>query len=460
MRYHRLSLAPRHGILRSLTRAELAALEETEVNGEHDLFRRCCIAVLNSGLQADDPQALFDSYRDFDIRIRSTSRGVRLDLLNVPDNEHVFVDGQLNNGSQEHLFAVLRDIVFFRSEMARTRAHDLETASGITDAVFAIFRNAHMIDLDRPPRMAVCWGGHAIDRDEYEYSKTVGYQLGLRGLDICTGCGAGAMKGPMKGAALGHLKQRTDDSLFMGLTEPGIIASEPPNPVVNTLIIFPNIEMRLEAFVRRGHGVIIFPGGVGTAEEILYLLGILLHPDNADLPFPLILTGNADSAAYFEAIEDLIRAVMGPRARARYQVIIDDPVRVAREMKAGMEHVEQWRRDQGEHLHFNRRLVVDPMFQTPFVPDHAGVRALNLDLGQPTHLLAANMRRMFSALVAGNVKADGIARIREHGPYEIQAPAELMTRLDRLLTRFVAQKRMRIGDGADYQPCYRLIDAA
>ena len=42
----------------------------------------------------------------------------------------------------------------------------------------------------------------------------------------------------------------------------------------------PDIEKRLEAFVRLGHGIVVFPGGVGTAEEILYLLGILLHPDN------------------------------------------------------------------------------------------------------------------------------------------------------------------------------------
>ena len=39
-----------------------------------------------------------------------------------------------------------------------------------------------------------------ISRTEYDYSKDVGYELGLRAMDICTGCGPGAMKGPMKGA--------------------------------------------------------------------------------------------------------------------------------------------------------------------------------------------------------------------------------------------------------------------
>ncbi|GAB3916587.1 hypothetical protein GCM10029976_000350 [Kribbella albertanoniae] len=72
------------------------------------------------------------------------------------------------------------------------------------------------------------------------------------------------------------------------MTEPSIIAAEPPNPLVNELIIMPDIEKRLEAFVRIAHGIIIFPGGVGTAEELLYLLGILMNPANKDQVLPLI----------------------------------------------------------------------------------------------------------------------------------------------------------------------------
>lgn len=133
--------------------------------------------------------------------------------------------------------------------------------------------------------MVVCWGGHSIARDEYDYTKLVGYQPGLRGLDICTGCGPGAMKGPMKGAAIGHAKQRIGGR-YLGFTEPGIIAAESPNPIVNALVIFPDIEKRLEAFVRVGHGIIVFPGGAGTAEEILYLLGILDASRQCRAAFP------------------------------------------------------------------------------------------------------------------------------------------------------------------------------
>ena len=99
------------------------------------------------------------------------------------------------------------------------------------------------------------------------------------------------MKGPMKGATIGHSKQRTRMRRYIGISEPGIIAAEAPNPIVSNLIIMPDIEKRLEAFVRLGHGIVVFPGGVGTAEEILYLLGILLNPANCGHTFAAGLDG-------------------------------------------------------------------------------------------------------------------------------------------------------------------------
>jgi predicted Rossmann-fold nucleotide-binding protein len=201
--------------------------------------------------------------------------------------------------------------------------------------VFHILRNADVLKPLLNPKLVVCWGGHSINRAEYTYSKEVGYQMGLRDLDICTGCGPGAMKGPMKGATIGHAKQRCTGR-YLGITEPGIIAAESPNPIVNELVIMPDIEKRLEAFVRTGHGIVVFPGGAGTAEEILYILGILLHPDNAEIPFPLIFTGPETSREYFVQINQFIHDTLGPEAQQRYKIIIDDPELVAREMQAGI----------------------------------------------------------------------------------------------------------------------------
>ena len=277
------------GHMEILSKAEVLKLLDTSQGGLYTLFRNCSLAVLNSGSQLDDGKELLERYQSFDIRVVQNERGIKLEIIGAP--AHAFVDGKLIKGISEHLFAVLRDVIYVNDEINSNRKFDLESSAGITNAVFHILRNAKILRPMTNPNLVVCWGGHSISRAEYDYTKVVGYHLGLRGLDICTGCGPGAMKGPMKGAAVGHAKQRISDGQYLGITEPGIIAAESPNPIVNDLVIMPDIEKRLEAFVRTGHGVVVFPGGAGTAEEILYMLGILLHPDNKGVPFPLILTG-------------------------------------------------------------------------------------------------------------------------------------------------------------------------
>lgn len=63
--------------------------------------------------------------------------------------------------------------------------------------------------------------------------------------------------------------------------------------------------------MRIAHGIIIFPGGVGTAEELLYLLGILMNPANKDQVLPLILTGPKESADYFRVLDEFIVHTLG-----------------------------------------------------------------------------------------------------------------------------------------------------
>jgi pyrimidine/purine-5'-nucleotide nucleosidase len=273
---------------------------------------------------------------------------------------------------------------------------------------------------------------------------------------VCTGCGPGAMKGPMKGATIGHAKQRIEHGRYIGITEPGIIAAEPPNPIVTQLAILPDIEKRLEAFVRLAHGIVVFPGGAGTAEEILYLAGILLDPANREQPFPIVLTGPRPAAAYFEQIGRFIRATLGEEALRRFTVIIDDPPEVARRMVRGMDQVREFRRRRSDSYNFNWLLSIQPEFQLPFEVTHGSMRELNLGRDQPAHQLAANLRRAFSGVVTGNVKEYGIQAIERYGPYELAGEPQLMQLLDELLTAFVAQRRMRL-PGSVYKPVYRLV---
>jgi pyrimidine/purine-5'-nucleotide nucleosidase len=442
------------GALTMLSREEVARLSDaSEEIGE--ILRQCALAVLTSGEQGDDAEAMLKRYADFRIQVHQVNRGMRMDLDNAP--ACAFVDGVMIRGIRELLSAVVRDIVYFETEIHPNPYFDLDDTEGVTNAVFEIVRNAQLLDAQREPNLVVCWGGHSISAEEYDYTKEVGYQMGLRGLDICTGCGPGAMKGPMKGATIGHAKQRTLPGHYIGVSEPGIIAAESPNPIVNELVILPDIEKRLEAFVRIGHGIVVFPGGVGTAEEILYVLGIMLNPDNVEMPFPLIFTGPASAKDYFEEIDRFIGLTLGEKAQSCYRIIIDDPVEVARTMVDGVASVRQWRVDVNDAFYFNWLLSIDPIFQRPFVPTHEAMADLAISRDLPTHALAANLRRTFSGIVSGNVKPLGIQAIREHGPFELHGERDIMQSLDSLLTRFVAQQRMKLPGGAEYEPCYRVV---
>ncbi len=431
------SVNPR-GSLETLSQREVQQLSEIGSGRAHELFRQCALAILNTGTRIDNAKTILEAYADFEVQILQQDRGVRLELFNAPAD--AFVDGEMIASTREMLFSALRDIVYTESELGSMRI-DLDSSQGITDYVFHLLRNARTLRPGVEPNMVVCWGGHSISTEEYKYSKRVGHELGLRKLDVCTGCG----------------KQRLVGSRYLGLTEPGIIAAESPNPIVNELVILPDIEKRLEAFVRVGHGIIIFPGGVGTAEEFLYLLGILLHPANAELPFPVVLTGPRSAAAYLQQLHAFVGATLGEQAQARYQIVIDDPAEVARQMVDGLTAVRRFRRERNDAFHFNWLLKIEEGFQRPFDPTHEAMAGLQLRRDLPPHELAANLRRAFSGIVAGNVKDKGIRRIEQYGRYEIHGDAQIMQPLDQLLQAFVEQHRMKLPGGVPYEPCYRVV---
>ena len=417
------------------------------------LFRHCALAILNTDSVKDDAEELLTDYADFDVRLIPQPRGLRLELFNAPPQS--FVDGKMIRGIQEHLFSALRDIVYtdFKITAAQPK---LPSSAQITDTVFRILRNARVVRPDQSPQIVVCWGGHSIPRQEYDSAKHIGYQLGLRGLDIVTGCGIGAMKGPMKGAAVGHAKQHIKSGRYIGISEPGIIASESPNAIVNELVIMPDIEKRLEAFVRLAHSIIVFPGGVGTVEEVLYLLSILMHPDN-NQAIPLVFAGPESCREYFEELERFLVDCLGEDVRRHYRVIVGGAEDVGRAIRSANDDVHAKRRATQQAYYFNWELVISPDLQEPFVPTHDAMAALQLDAHLPKHELASALRRVFSGLVAGNVKAFGIEQVRLHGPYQLSGDKKFLSSMDRLLQMLVRQKRMKL-DQEKYQPCYQLVE--
>jgi hypothetical protein len=174
------------------------------------------------------------------------------------------------------------------------------------------------------------------------------------------------------------------------------------------------------------------------------------------MPFPFVLTGPAESAAYFEKVDAFIGLTLGPEAQGKYQIVINDPEKVAQIMMSGTLQVRNYRKENKDAYYYNWLLQIQPEFQQPFNPTHENMAALVLHRDQPTHLLAANLRRAFSGIVAGNVKPETIISVRNQGPFEINGEKDIMKALDGLLASFIEQKRMKL-PGTTYSPCYKIV---
>ena len=446
------------GSMALLTQIEADSISSIYQGDLYSLYRNCSLAVLNSGNLTDNSKEMLENFENFDINVVRTERGLKIELINPPQS--AIIDGQIIKSLRKHLYVVLRDIVqrnVYNTEFLKNLAKSQDGAQKrdlITNYVFLILRNAGVLSAGTKPNITVCWGGHSIPEDEYEYAYKVGYQLGLRKIDVCTGCGPGVMEAPMKGAIMGHVLQcATDKCRLIGLTEPSIIAAEPPNSMVSDLVILPDIEKRLEAFVRLGHAMIIFPGGPGTAEELLYILALKLHPENHHSLLPLILTGNSKCKEYFDTLERLLVTCFGPGITRCYTRIDDDPQAVATEVRRAMDTVTDHRTLLHDSYTFNWTLTVPEVLQHPMKVTHDVMASLNLHHDQEPWQLAAALRNAFSGIVSGNVKEEGAREVAEHGPFHLHGDRDIIEGMETLMNDFIKQHRLLLS-GRKYTPCY------
>lgn len=443
------------GSMALLTQIEAESISNTYKGDLYPLYRNCSLAVLNSGSITDNSKELLENFESFDINVVRTERGLKIELINPP--ESAVVNGRIIKSLRKHLYAVLRDIVqinIYNPEVIKTSIKMDTDVDLMTNYIFMILRKANVLTADTEPNIAVCWGGHSISQKEYDYCYDVGFQLGLRKIDICTGCGPGVMEAPMKGAIMGHVLQgATDRCRLIGLTEPSIIAAEPPNAMVSDLVILPDIEKRLEAFVRLGHSLIIFPGGPGTAEELLFILSLKLHPANRRNILPLILTGNKDSAPYFDTLEKFLITCFGPEITRCYTRIDNDPKAVAEEVNKSLKTVTDHRTLLHDSYSFNWLLKIPDLLQHPFKVTHENMAALDLHRDQEPWKLAANLRAAFSGIVSGNVKEEGTAAVAKNGPFRLHGDPEIIAGMETLMQDFIDQGRILLS-GREYTPCY------
>lgn len=123
------------GSMDMLSQLEVDMLKRTASSDLYQLFRNCSLAVLNSGSLTDNSKGASVSFlKNFDINVLRRERGVKLELINPP--EDAFVDGRIIRSLQANLFAVLRDILFVYGQIHNTVRFpnlDLESSVHITN---------------------------------------------------------------------------------------------------------------------------------------------------------------------------------------------------------------------------------------------------------------------------------------------------------------------------------------
>ena len=142
--------------LEILSRREIEQLYDASQAELYQIYRQCSLAVLNCGSSEDDTNKVLEAYASFDVRIIQRERGIKLEISNAP--AQAFVDGVMIKGIKEHLFAVLRDIIFVQNQLRFNPYYDLSTSSGTTDAIFNILRNAKVLIAEKDPNLVVVWG--------------------------------------------------------------------------------------------------------------------------------------------------------------------------------------------------------------------------------------------------------------------------------------------------------------
>ena len=131
------------GSMDILSRHEVSLLRNKKNQHLQDLFRRCALAVLNSGSISDDSETLLKEYEDFEIQVVQQPRGIKLDIKHAPEN--AFVDGYMIQGINNHLFSVVRDIIYTENVLVKSNTLNLKFSEHITNFIFHLLRNANLL---------------------------------------------------------------------------------------------------------------------------------------------------------------------------------------------------------------------------------------------------------------------------------------------------------------------------
>jgi hypothetical protein len=170
--------------------------------------------------------------------------------------------------------------------------------------------------IDRPA--VACFGSARVGEGHPAYgaARAVGRGFGTRGWAVVTGGGPGAMEAANRGA-------REGGGLSVGFNIE-LPHEQHENPYLDIEYTFDHFYARKVCFVKPSEGFVIFPGGIGTLDELFESLTLIQTGKVRD--FPVVLFDSAYWAGLLEWLRaaPLPAGMVSPRDLALI-VVTDDP---------------------------------------------------------------------------------------------------------------------------------------
>ncbi len=380
--------------------------------------------------------------REKEGNVKLVCENVPLDCVNrLPGNNGVLI----TRGQAEMISAAVRDVldpIEFNGKNSRE----------ISCQVKALVERTRLFDDDLFETSFV-WGGHSLPNDriggengytEYGFAREVGHMDALyTRAQFVTGCGAGIMKAPFRGASAAYQHERISGQRYIGFTEKNILSAEAPNNYVDRLVIFPDIEKRMEAFIRFSHRGRVHPGGAGTFEEIMTFLGVKMHPKNEGMRYPFDLV-ERPGGEYMRRVQGYLELCFKGELEGLYKIFHCEPKEYAEHLfQLGTKVEKKW----------NDELYYPEEIQKPFEVSFDSVESLDLSRDQSPFDLMSNLRRFYSAIVYLDIKNPRMAESWGSDLPRVKGDRDILEATDAIMNWFKTVGRL----GKSYnKPVYRI----
>jgi pyrimidine/purine-5'-nucleotide nucleosidase len=429
-------------------------LSQARIDGRWNMVK----AGIN-GLLYPDIGHLEDIHRqgfDFDV----SHVGDKLHLK-IEAPEHALASSSLDRLSNAGT-SVIAGLVYAPEKVTHTR----EVVRAVLDRSDVVSENPETDEIS-----IVFQGGARISNDEYTFAKMVGGYIAEYDhapKKFITGGGRGIMRAPHSGAYQAGIERGELDTTFCGVSCGKIIAAEPPNKIVQKLAVFEQIERRLEAFTRSGQLTVLFPGGTGTFEEMLYVLAVLMEEKNRGLHYTFLMVGDETKRDYYNVVVDTLEKALGhevlENAGLRERICIGKPDEVARRILKETEIAQRARRlemlqrenDPNVRMDFHGDIFIPKGLREPFRITRENVAALALHREQSAAETIVNLRRFVYTVTCACISTEK-EEVKRNGPFEVHGDAEFTAGVDNLMQYFAQTGRM---NGGKYEQPYTIRPAA